>query len=496
MSKSVVIIGGGIAGLSCGCYAAMNGYQATILEMHAQPGGVCTAWKRKGYTLDGCLHWLMGSSPSSGMNKLWRELGVAQGRRFIDAVEYRRYEEDGRSLSLYTDLERLQAHLLEVAPEDEALIRELTRAIGKMGAIEMPIDPPWSWRGLKPYIGMLPVISVFRRFSRMSLSELCARMKSPFLRRAFEALFPIPEGPASGILMGLAAQTKKNAGYPVGGSLAFAQAMAKRFASLCGQIVYGARATEIIVEKGRAVAVRTEDGREYRGDHVVSAADGRTTLYTLLGGKFLDARLRSFYEGGMATFPPLVQVSLGLRRPIEGPSGIAFRLSSPVEIGAKKHVQLTVRNMAEDPELAPPGCSVVTVTLESDYDYWADLHRDQARYDAEKARIGADVVARLDVKWPGFAADVEVLDVATPLTWERYTGNWRGAYEGWMVTTKTMEQVMGPGLPKKLPGLDGFSMIGQWTTFGGGVPPAAKDGRDLIRKLCRADGRRFITTEA
>jgi phytoene dehydrogenase-like protein len=86
--------------------------------------------------------------------------------------------------------------------------------------------------------------------------------------------------------------------------------------------------------------------------------------------------------------------------------------------------------------------------------------------------------------------------VATPVTWERYTGNWRASYEGWMMTTQTMEKVVRGGLPTRLPGLRGFSMIGQWTTIGGGVPPAAKDGRDAIKRLCRQDGRRFVTTEA
>lgn len=44
MTKSVVIIGAGIAGLAAGCYARMNGYDSLILEMHDKPGGLCTAW--------------------------------------------------------------------------------------------------------------------------------------------------------------------------------------------------------------------------------------------------------------------------------------------------------------------------------------------------------------------------------------------------------------------------------------------------------------------
>jgi len=47
--RSIVIIGAGIAGLSTGCYAQINGYDTTILEMHDKPGGMCTSWTRKGY---------------------------------------------------------------------------------------------------------------------------------------------------------------------------------------------------------------------------------------------------------------------------------------------------------------------------------------------------------------------------------------------------------------------------------------------------------------
>ena len=54
--KSILIIGAGIGGLSTGCYARINGYRAAILEMHTTPGGLCTSWKRHGYTFDGSIH--------------------------------------------------------------------------------------------------------------------------------------------------------------------------------------------------------------------------------------------------------------------------------------------------------------------------------------------------------------------------------------------------------------------------------------------------------
>ena len=79
-----IVIGGGIAGLCAGCYAQMNGYRSRIYEMHERPGGLMTAWERKGYTIDYCIHWLVGSSPRSSMHRLWREVGLlATGRSSI-----------------------------------------------------------------------------------------------------------------------------------------------------------------------------------------------------------------------------------------------------------------------------------------------------------------------------------------------------------------------------------------------------------------------------
>jgi phytoene dehydrogenase-like protein len=58
MEKSIIIVGAGMAGLSTGCFAQMNGYKTTIFEMHNIPGGLCTAWKRKGYKFDISMHML------------------------------------------------------------------------------------------------------------------------------------------------------------------------------------------------------------------------------------------------------------------------------------------------------------------------------------------------------------------------------------------------------------------------------------------------------
>src|SRR5512134_3920140 len=123
--RSIIIVGGGIAGLSAGCYGQMNGFHTRIFEMHKKkPGGLCTSWKRQGYTINGCIHWLIGSSPSDGYYRLWEELGAVQGREFVYQEEYGRIEAGGKRFIVYSNIDRLEQEMKALSPEDSALIDE------------------------------------------------------------------------------------------------------------------------------------------------------------------------------------------------------------------------------------------------------------------------------------------------------------------------------------------------------------------------------------
>jgi phytoene dehydrogenase-like protein len=190
MNKSIIIIGGGMAGLSAGCYGRMNGYETRIFEMHMTPGGVCTSWKRKGYTIDGCLHWLTGSSPGNSFYPLWEELGVVQGRSMIDHDEYARIEgEGGEVFIVYSDVDRLERHMKEIAPEDAGLIEEFTNGIRGCVDFPMPVDKAQELYGpvdgIKVGLSMLPYLGLVRKWGKVTLQDFARRFKDPFLRRVF-----------------------------------------------------------------------------------------------------------------------------------------------------------------------------------------------------------------------------------------------------------------------------------------------------------------------
>jgi phytoene dehydrogenase-like protein len=72
VGSSIIIIGAGVDGLSTGCYAQMNGYSSRIFELHELQGGLCTSWKRKGYTFDRYVEWPVGSAAGNGLYRAWR----------------------------------------------------------------------------------------------------------------------------------------------------------------------------------------------------------------------------------------------------------------------------------------------------------------------------------------------------------------------------------------------------------------------------------------
>jgi phytoene dehydrogenase-like protein len=175
------------------------------------------------------------------------------------------------------------------------------------------------------------------------------------------------------------------------------------------------------------------------------------------------------------------------------PYRVIFEAQEPITIGGEEHRWLTVLHRGYDPSMAPAGKSAVEVWYATSSEYWEDLARDRARYKEERNRIADLTIAELDRRWPGFAADVELVDVPTPATYVRYTGNWRGSPDGWYLTPENM---MKQTPVRSLPGLSGFHMVGQWTAPFAGTVMSALSGRQLIELMCSRDGRAFSTAAA
>lgn len=497
--KPIIIIGAGFAGLAAGIYARLNGYQASVYEMHDLPGGLCTSWKRKGYTFDCCIHWLVGSSPESGMHDMWEETGIAQGRKFTDIDQYMRMEDSqGRILNLYTDVDRLEKHLLEFSPADEKPVRKLTGGIRMCLGFDMPSKHDPFFTRIRKLAGTMLLFVTkgkkLKNWMNTTCDSFASEFSDPLIREAIREMW-VPEFSMLFMLFTFAYLHNRNAGYPAGGSLPMSKALETRFLDLGGNIKYRSRVKEIITENDCAKGIRLTDGKEIYGSRIISAADGHSTIFEMLGGRYCDRTTKEPYEK-WPLFPALIFVSLGVKRTFsELPlliSGLTFPLDEPVMIGDQTRDTITAHIYNHDPSMSPEGCTTITVMLGSDHEYWKELQKDRALYLEKKDEVAEKIISVLDRRFPGLAGQVEVVDVATPATFIRYTGNWKGSFEGWLITPDNAGVLMKP-MAQTLPGLKDFYLCGQWVEPGGGLPSAIMSARRLIKSICKEDGRKFRT---
>jgi len=495
-NNKIAIIGAGIAGMSAGIYAQMNGYQSIIFEKHNLPGGLCTSWKRKDYTFDGCIQWLTGSAPGTSLFGMWQELGAVQGRMMVNHDELFRIEgADGKNLILYTNMDRLERHLKELAPEDSRLISHFIRAVRAIANFNPPLPKAPElrnvWDQLRAQISMLSLMPSLKDYSKLSISDFAQKFKNPFLRQAFPLMFfDMGDFPVTALLGTLAFMHTHRSGYPIGGSLQLARAIEKRYRDLGGQIYYKSPVKNVLIEDHRAVGLELEDGSVHHVNRVISTADGRWTIFDLLKGTYLNETITDYYKN-LPLYPPVVLVSFGINRDLsQEPHAVYCHLDNPLDIASKNEYWLGIRHYGFDPTLTKPGKSIVSVEILTEYAYWKELSRNRAQYDEEKKRIADRIIAILEHRFPGISDQIEVVDVATPVTFERYTGTWQGSFMGW----KTAAGVPRIQKTKTLPGLSNFYMAGMWVEPTGGLPSAAKSGRDVIQIICHEDKKKFFTS--
>lgn len=493
MSKKILIIGSGIAGLSAGCYLQMNGYQTEIFEIHNIPGGLCTAWKRKGYTFDGCIHSLGGINPDFKLYHYWNELIDMKKLKFfyydmLGAIE----EENGKKVTVYTNPDKLEKELISIAPEDKKFISKFIKVIKKLSKYDTQLSKPLElWTPLDYFLSQFkttPYLMDLIRWQK-SVEETSKKCKSPLLKKVIAQDF-FTHYPAYFLIFSLAHLHNKNAGYPIGGSLPFAHALENKYLKLGGKVHYNSKVNRINVKNNQAISITLENNEVRDADIVISAADGYSTIFKMLEGRYIDDKIKQLYNSH-PKWPSMILVSLGISKTFENePSCIELHLNKELVVDKTsklKSIPITIYNF--DSTLAPTGKTCIRVILRTgNFRYWDNLKKTNIeKYKKEKERLSKEIIKILDKRLGGVIENVEVIDVATPSTFYKYTNNWMGSTQGW----NWLPGLIPETLKKELPGLKNFYMIGQWTTPGGGVSTAFQSGRDITRIICKKDKKQF-----
>lgn len=483
--KKVIIVGAGIAGLTAGIYALQSGFDVTVYESHTIPGGASTSWRRKGYFFEGGMHWLTGSSPKTQLYKLWCEIGaLTKEVPIYNRDPFFTYEYQGKSAYLYRDIDKLRKHFLEIAQEDKEEIVALCADIKKFSKISMPLS---DIKGVKvrrktkmplsAILSIIPAIPKMSFYSGITVKEFSERFKNPLLRMLLENVVG-PEYNATGLLFTLATFAAGDGGYPEGGSLRMAGRIAKNLEALGGRIIYGKPVSKVLVQKGVAKGV-VVDGEEITADAVIVTRDTLTAIDTLF-----DSPLNEDWAVDMrrSTVPVLdTFIGVGVEADLSDlPESVSFTLEEPLMCGGVPIRTIGINNYAGYPGYAPQGGTAVTCFMIHDnYDFWKSC-KENGTYEDEKKKLAESFIRILNKKYPQTEGKVVVWDVATPLTYERYLGSYKGS---WMtVTGKGDPRKSYPAKPESI---DHVYFASHRLTPPGGLPSAAEAGRRAVQHMCK-----------
>lgn len=489
--KKVVIIGGGVSGLTAGIYLQKAGFRTEIFEKNKVAGGQCTGWKRKGYFIDNCVHWLTGTREGSALNQLWKEVGVlGEDVGLYEKEKFFTAELDGETLTFWRDKERTRKELLALSPEDSREINQLIDAVKLAESMMVPVDKPFDMMNpvefMKMSMSMTDMGKVMKLYSKMDIGELADRFHHPLIRAALMDYMP-PGYQAYAFLVSYATITSGNGDIPRGGSLNMAMRMAERYQKLGGMLHTGMEVEKILIKGKIAEGIQLPDGKKVPADYVVCACDTNHTFGKLLDASYMPKRLKQIYKE--RELYPVVSgfhVAFGIKGNFEEVKETTIYSCRPVTIGVSRADRMSVNNYFYEPEFAPCGNSIVQsmfVQTEKDYAYWEKLYEDKEAYNKKKAELSEEIKQRLLENFPQLKGRVQILDVWTPATYHRYCNAWNGAYMSFIVTRNARSRT----IPGKIRDLFNVMIASQWLMGPGGLPTAASMGKFAAQRIMKKE---------
>lgn len=490
MKKKVIIIGGGIAGLSAGIYALKAGYEAEIYEKNPLAGGECMGWNRKGYHIDNCIHWLTGTDSKTSMWKVWNDMGALD-----ENTEYAKVDKfysscyEGKEATLWNDLERTKKELIELSPEDEAEISKFIEYVKYAEECTIPAEKPMDMMKIKDYISMgkrmANMPKVMKEYGKINLKDLAERFKSPVLKKLMTDYLPA-DYTAYSFLVSYGTMTSGNGDIPMGGSLAMTLRIVKKFKEMGGKLFTNIPVNKIIIENKTAVGIELENGEIIKGDEIISAVDTRFLYGKLIDESYMPKKWKRAYENSEG-YPTTSGFQAAYAINADFSQGdTTFFDCEPFYIGNRLVDRIYIKNYAYDKSFAPEGKTVLQMNVpqtDNDFLFWKSL--DDEEYKKVKEDLVRKVTNRIIKAFPELEGQIELLDSWTPITYERYCNAYHGAYMSF-VTTTTAPKLTCKGTIKNL---NNFYIAGQWIMSPGGLPIAAISGKFAIQRILKKEGR-------
>ncbi len=473
-NKKIVIIGGGVSGLSCGIFCQKLGYSTTILEKTNVVGGNLTGWYRTGCYIDNCIHWLNGSKNGTKYNKMWKTLGAIDNQtEFYENERFYTSELNGVKIGVSRDLEKTRQEMLDACPQDKKQINKFIKAlklVTKFLQTENKFLKTWCF------------VKLFYLYKRNTLKDVAKKCKSLLLKNFFTD-YLLPNYSVYVLLIATAGFVIGDGKIPKDGSLQMAKRIANTYTNLGGQICTNAHIVGVTKINDKVVKVQTKTGYEYSADYFVFACDPKVT-FNILNQKLPKNMEKTYKKRKKYPIVSSFHVAFDVFDiNFDLPDSYIFSCA-PIQIGKTIYTRLMLKNYNYNNNFAPNNHFVMQIFLlqqEQDYDIFKSMSRiDYVNY---KKEISAKILDEVVKKFPILDGKINVIDCWTPLTYSHYFDAYKGSYLSFGVTKNFCLKKVN----HKVNNLKNVYIATQWQSLFGGLPNALYKGQNCAYKIYNDD---------
>jgi prolycopene isomerase len=481
----VIIIGAGMAGLTCGCLLAKSGLKVLMIEKNQKLGGCCTSFQKDGFSFDLSVQSIGECQRGGSIWNLLKELNLLDQIRFIPLEPAREYHFPDQKVIQSSSLEAHIGNLSSLFPDERKGIEQVYAVLKKIFEEFSRIPSSINWFDPSSFSSQFPLLSQYK--DRTYGEFLNGWIANPFLKtllsiRSSYALLP----PEEISVVGMAGIEMSYFNYGVscieGRVEQLPLKMGGVLEKLGGKILIGHEVQQILMEGKRTVGVRLKEGQEITGKAIVSNINAHTTFLDLIGHDHIPNGFRSKLKGMRPSLSYFI-LYLGVEGKLKELSISNNEVFFDHQL-IKEYEALYENRIPENspfyllapskvnPSHAPKGKSTLCLSLKVPYHLSLDWDHNI------KDRLSQYLITKASA----FVHDLEdrilIKTETTPKTIEQWTGNRWGAAYGW---AQIPSQSGIYRLQRTTP-IPNLYLTGHWTSPGGGIVGVMASG-ELTAKV-------------
>ena len=488
------------------------GYKVCILEMDARPGGYIAGFNRLSYRFDSAIHWLNQCGENGLVTQAFSFIGTDFPKAAIQH-KIRKYQVNEYEYLVTTDLNSFKKQLQTDFPEDkkgiERFFRDayrISKSFENFRFINRNMSTMNLFEKMNRGIQMLRFVIPFIPHVFYSGEKVEKGLKKYFSNPKLLELFSSEPDLLSCLIPIAWTKIKDYQTPPKGGSQTFAEWLEHVIKNYDNEIRFRAKVSKILVKDNLAYGVEYETRGQIHqvyGKYVIAACDVKNLYEKYLPqGIVKPDFLKRLDDAELYASAFTLSIALDCTGESLGFGEEILYIANP----KLKREQLgdgnpetsgihVISGSVRDKTLAPEGNGTLTIFIPSfieQYDNWGvtldekgNFNRDSV-YKETKQKVADVLISRIEeVLNIDIRSHIVYLDIATPVTHQRYTGNRNGTMMGARPGKKNMQAKIAH---YKTP-ISNVFLSGHWAELGGGIPVAVRAALNSTLLVLKKDNK-------